>query len=69
MLESTYRGVVYNSILVVIDWYTKIGRYIPYNKIIDTKELIDIIIDKVIYPYSILEGIVIDKGRVFISSY
>jgi hypothetical protein len=55
--------------LVVIDRYTKIARYIPYNKIVDTKELVDIIIDKVIYPYSILEGIVIDRGSVFTSSY
>ena len=69
MLESTYRGVVYNSILVIIDRYTKIARYIPYNKIVDAKELVDIIIDEIIYPYSILKGIVIDRGSIFISSY
>ena len=45
------------------------ARYIPYNKIVDTKELIDIIIDEIIYPYSILKGIIIDRGSIFTSSY
>jgi hypothetical protein len=45
------------------------ARYIPYNKIVDTKELVDIIIDEIIYPYGILEGIVTNRGSVFTSSY
>ena len=69
LLESTYRGVVYNFILVIMDRYTKIARYIPYNKIVDTKELVDIIIDKIIYPYSILKGIIIARSSIFTSSY
>ena len=32
------------------------------STIVDAKELIDIIIDEIIYPYSILEGIIIDRG-------
>ena len=69
LLESTYRGAIYNSILVIMDRYTKMARYIPYNKIINAKELIDMIMDEVIYPHSILEGIVTNRGSVFTCSY
>ena len=29
---STFEGKVYDLILVIVDYYTKIARYIPYNK-------------------------------------
>jgi hypothetical protein len=69
LLKSTYRGAIYNSILVVIDRYIKMARYVPCNKIIDAKELINMIMDEIIHPYSILEGIVTNRGSVFISNY
>jgi transposase InsO family protein len=67
--ESTHRGAVYDSILVVMDRYTKMGRYVPCNKTVDAEELADIIMDEVIRPHGIPEGIVTDRGSVFTSSY
>ena len=42
-------GVVYNSILVVVDRFTKIARYLPTTKTIATAELADLFFNKVIY--------------------
>ena len=62
-------GSVYDSILVVVDRYTKIVRYIVYNKIYIAEKLVALFYDEIICRYSIPNGIVSDRGSVFISAY
>ena len=66
---STRNGAVYNAILVVVDRYIKIARYVPYNKTYTAEKLVSIFYDEIIYRYSILNGIVSNRGSVFTSTY
>jgi hypothetical protein len=53
LLPSTRNGRVYNSILVIIDRFTKIVIYIPYNKTYTTEELTDIFYEEIICKYGV----------------
>ncbi|KAF2183307.1 hypothetical protein K469DRAFT_583551, partial [Zopfia rhizophila CBS 207.26] len=48
LLLSYYKAYIYNIILIVIDYYTKIVRYIPIIKNLTTMNLADIFIYKII---------------------
>jgi hypothetical protein len=62
-------GVEYDSILVVVDRFTKMARYLATTKTIDSAGLADIIVEQVIRFFGIPDGIVTDRGSVFTSSY
>jgi len=62
-------GKVFDSILVVVDRYTKIVVYIPYNELIDTSKLVDLFIEHIIYRFSALDSIVSDRGLLFTSRF
>ena len=66
---SSRNGSVYNSILVVVDRYTKIARYIPCNKTYIVEKLALLFYNEIIYRYSVLNGIVSDRRLVFTSTY
>jgi hypothetical protein len=66
---STYDGRVYNSILVIIDRYTKMSIYIVCNKTYTAEDLIDLFYEEIIYKYGIPKGIVLDRGSIFTSTY
>jgi hypothetical protein len=53
LLLSTYNGHVYNSILVIIDRFTKIAIYILYNKTYTIEELTNIFYEEIIYKYRV----------------
>jgi hypothetical protein len=40
---SLFRGKMYDSILIIIDKYSRIIQFIPYNKNMDAPELTEII--------------------------
>ena len=66
---SKRRGVVYDSILVIVDRLTKMARYVPVTKKIDAAELADIFFDEVVLRYGMPDGIVSDRGSVFTSAF
>ena len=66
---SKRRGCVYNTILVVVDRYTKMTRYILYTKKIKAIELVNLFWDEIALRYSKLESIVSDRGSLFTSLY
>lgn len=45
------------------------SRYIPTNKTYLVIDLVDLFIDKIIKNYSMLRGIVLDRGLVFTSTF
>jgi hypothetical protein len=59
----------YDSILVVVDQYTKIAYYFPCNKTITAAELADIVWDRIIQYYGGIKEMVSDRGTVFTSAY
>jgi hypothetical protein len=66
---SSRSGTVYDSILVVVDRYTKTARYIPCNKTCTAEELATLFYTEIVCRYGIPKGIVSDRGSVFTSAY
>jgi hypothetical protein len=58
---------VYDAILVVVNCYTKIARYIPIQKTATATELANLFIKHIVRFFSLLIGIVSNRGSLFIS--
>jgi hypothetical protein len=52
---------------MIIDYYTKMARYIPYQKITTAIDLANLFIHKVVRFFGLPSGIVSDRGSVFTS--
>ena len=66
---SRWRGEVYDSILVVVDRYTKLAIYIPTRKTLDAEQLADAFADKVLSRLGTPKSIVTDRGSLFTSKF
>jgi transposase InsO family protein len=66
---SKKRGKAYDSILVVVDRYTKTARYIPVKKTITAAELADVFMAKIHRHYGQPDSIVTDRGSVFTAKF
>ena len=66
---SKQKGNIYNFILIVIDCFTKIVRYIPTTKIIDIISLINLFINEIAIQYGMPADIISDRDLVFINNY
>jgi hypothetical protein len=60
---------VYNSVLVVVDQFIKIARYLPYQKTINVEELAKLFIGSIVKDFSLPSGIVLNRGSVFTSKF
>lgn len=66
---SKLKGVVYNAILVVVDRFIKMVRYIPTTTTIDAAQLAEVFHAEIVYRYGMPNGIVSDRGSVFTSDF
>jgi hypothetical protein len=57
---SRLQKEVYDSILVVVDCFTKLGTYILCKKSINAEEFADIVTERVFNIYGYLDSIIID---------
>jgi len=62
---SKRRKIVYNSIFVIVDYCTKITKYIFVIIRIDIAKLAKIFFDKIVLRFETLTNIVNDKEFVF----
>ena len=62
-----HKGAIYDACMVVVDRYTKMAKYIPTTKTINSMELANELEGNIIQNFSMLEGIVSDRGSVFTS--
>ena len=60
---------VFDSILVIIDRFLKICKYLPCRKTITTIKLVDLFYNEVILRIGAPDLIISDRGSVFASSY
>jgi transposase InsO family protein len=67
--EITCEKRTYDSILVVVDRFTKYALYIPCSKHITSDGLANKFLRYVFKPYGIPEGIVSDRGTIFTSAF
>ena len=63
---SLNEGTAFNSILIVINRFTKYTKYIVVNKIITAKELTVMFEKHIIIIFESSDGIVSNRGSVFI---
>ena len=62
-------GQVYDAILVIVDRFTKIARYVPVRKTIDAPELADTLIKAWVKDFGLPDSIVSDRGSVFTAKF
>ena len=66
---SKYKNVVYNAILVMINRYIKIIRYLFVFIIIDAAALTELFFIEIVYRYDMFYNIVNNRDFVFISVF
>ena len=69
LLFNKYKNVVYNVILVIINRYIKIIKYLFIFIIIDAAALTEIFFIKIVYRYDISYNIVNNRDFIFISVF
>src|SRR4051812_26855174 len=62
-------GNEYDSILVIINRFSKYAMYLPVNKTITAKSLADVIHRRCFLKYGCPDTIITDRGSVFTSEY
>jgi hypothetical protein len=69
-LPPSKRGdCVYDAILVIVDRYCKMHRYLPTTKTCTAAELATLLRDEVVVRYGMPRGIVSDRGSLFTSAF
>jgi transposase InsO family protein len=68
-VSISFEGVEYDSILVIIDRFTKMGHFIPTWKDIITEQLAELFIREVVRLHGVPTNIVTDRGSVFVSEF
>ena len=66
---NKYKNLIYNFILIIINRFIKIMRYLSINIIIDIIALTKIFHIEIIYRYNILNDIVNNRGSIFINIF
>jgi hypothetical protein len=65
---SLFRRKAYDSILIIINRYSRIIQFISYNKNIDVPELAEIIKNQKFKYFDLFFSYVTDRGTLFISN-
>ena len=66
---SRNRGVAYDAVLVVVDRFSKMVRYLPTTVTIDSPGLAELLISACFSQYGTPRSIVSDRGTTFTSGY
>ena len=53
-LSANGNAKAYDTILVVVDYFTKMAKYFPVQKTLDTAELTDLFHKRIVYSFRIL---------------
>ena len=62
-------GVVYDSLLVIVNRYTKVSKYIPCLKTTLAEDLADLFLDNWFKDQGLPTNIISDRGLVFTSKF
>ncbi len=68
-ISADWKGDSYNSILIIVDWLTKMVYYKPVKVTINAIGLAKVIIDVFVQHYGVLELIVTDRDSLFILKF
>ena len=68
-ISPNWKENSYNSILVIVNWLTKMVYYKPVMITIDAPRLAKIILDIVVWHHKLLDSIVTNRGSLFTSKF
>ena len=68
-ISTDWKGNSYDSILVIIDWLTKMVHYELVKIFIHAPELVKVILDIVVWHHGFFNSIVSDRGSLFTSKF
>ena len=68
-ISTDWKGDSYDSILVIVDWLTKMVHYKPVKVTINAPSLAEVIIDMVVRHHGLSNSIVTDWGLLFILKF
>ena len=68
-VSTNWKGETYDSILVIVDKFTKMVHYKPVKVTIDAPGLAEVIIDGVVRQHGLPNSIISDRGSVFNSKF
>ena len=68
-ISTDWKEDNYDSILVIVDWLTKMVHYEPVKITIDAPGLAEVIIDVVVRHHDLPNSIVTDRGSLFTSKF
>ncbi len=68
-ISADWKGDSYDSILVIVDWLTKMVYYEPVKVTINAPGLAEVITDVIVHHHGVLELIVTDRGLLFTSKF
>ena len=66
---TDWKGDSYDSILVIVNWLTKIVHYKQVNVTIDASGLAKVIINVIVRHHGLPDSIVTDRGSFFTSKF
>ena len=69
LLLSKFKNVIYNVILIIINRFIKIIKYLFMKITIDVVTLTEIFYNEIIYHYNILNDIVNNRNFIFINNF
>ncbi len=67
--SSKWKEVMYDSILMIVDYYMKMTRYLFIKKILTVVKLAKLFFEKIALKYEISNNIIIDKDNLFINAF
>jgi len=60
---------VYDSILVIVNYYMKMMHYLSMKKILTVVELAELFFEQIALKYEVLNDIIIDRNSLFINAF
>ena len=69
LISANWKSDSYNSLLVIIDRFTKMVHYVPVKVTINTPGLAEVIINVVVHHHKVSKSIVIDQSSFFTSKF
>ncbi len=66
---NKWKEVMYDSILVIVNYYMKMMHYLSMKKTLTVMKLAELFFKKIALKYEVSNDIIIDKNNLFISAF
>ncbi|KAG5295155.1 hypothetical protein I7I48_11937 [Histoplasma ohiense] len=63
------KGIIYDSILVILNCYTKLAKYFSCMTSITASDFAELFIDAILSDYDLSSSIISDRDKLFTSHY